>query len=38
MKGEGVHAQQIGRDRSDWSHLAQGRHRWRAVVTTAMNF
>ena len=33
-----VDLQEVGRDGGDWMELAQDRDRWRALVSTAMNF
>ena len=30
--------QEVGRGCGDWMYLAQDRDRWRALVSTAMNF
>ena len=30
--------QEVGRSCGDWIELAQGRDRWRALVSTVMNF
>ena len=30
--------QEVGRGRGDWMELAQDRDRWRALVSTVMNF
>jgi hypothetical protein len=33
-----VDLQEVGGDFGDWMELAQDRDRWRALVSTAMNF
>ena len=32
------HLQEVGRGCGDWMELAQDRDRWRALVSTVMNF
>ena len=33
-----IHLQEVGRGCGDWMELAQDKDRWRALVSTVMNF
>jgi len=38
MHGAYKYLQEVGRGCGDWMELAQGRDRWRRLVSTVMNF